>query len=104
MTQMIRKQIYIKKRQNTQLKRMAKARGISEAEIIREASDQQISGGFTQMPKSNPEALEKLFLYARSRRQLEGGEPYHWNRADAYEDREEKLAAHHTQKTPKSTR
>jgi hypothetical protein len=101
MSQMIRKQIYIQKRQNTQLKRMAKSRGVSEAEIIREAIDQKISGGVTQVPKSDPEALEKLFLFARSRRRLAGGEPYKWNRADAYEEREEALAAHHAPKTPK---
>ena len=31
MTQMLRKQIYIPKRQQVQLKRLAKARGVSEA-------------------------------------------------------------------------
>ena len=37
MTQMLRKQIYIPKRQQVQLKRLAKARGVSEAEVIRQA-------------------------------------------------------------------
>jgi hypothetical protein len=39
MTQMVRKQIYIDKRQRAQLKRAAKARGTSEAELIRQAID-----------------------------------------------------------------
>lgn len=95
MTQMIRKQIYIQKRQATQLKRMAKARGVSEAEIIREALDQKISGGVTHSSPADPDALEKLFQSALARRALPGGEPYKWNRDDAYEEREEKLAARH---------
>jgi hypothetical protein len=37
MAQMIRKQIYIQKRQEERLKKVAEARGISEAEIIRRA-------------------------------------------------------------------
>jgi len=37
MSQMMRKQIYIQKRQQILLKRLARARGVSEAEIIRQA-------------------------------------------------------------------
>ena len=43
MSEMIRKQIYIPKRLETSLKRLAKKRRISEAEIIREAIDQHVS-------------------------------------------------------------
>jgi predicted DNA-binding protein len=43
MAEMIRKQIYIPKRLETSLKRLAKKRRISEAEIIREAIDQHVS-------------------------------------------------------------
>ena len=48
-THMVRKQIYIHKRQNTLLKRLSQARGVSEAEIIRQAIDREISG---EAPKS----------------------------------------------------
>jgi hypothetical protein len=37
MSEMIRKQIYISKRQEQLLKRLSQARGVSEAEIIRNA-------------------------------------------------------------------
>jgi len=43
MAEMIRKQIYIPKRLETSLKRLAKKRRTSEAEIIREAIDQHVS-------------------------------------------------------------
>ncbi len=43
MNEMIRKQVYIPKRLETSLKRLAKKRHTSEAEIIREAIDQHIS-------------------------------------------------------------
>jgi hypothetical protein len=42
MAQMVRKQIYIEKRQDALLKRQAKLRGVSAAELIREAIDRQI--------------------------------------------------------------
>ena len=44
MTQMVRKQIYIPKRQQLLLKRKAKAVGISEAELIRQAIDRNLEG------------------------------------------------------------
>ncbi len=43
MAEMIRKQIYIPKRLEASLKRLAKKRRTSEAEIIREAIDQHVS-------------------------------------------------------------
>ena len=44
MAQMLRKQIYIEKRQQALLKRLAKKRGVSEAEIIRQAIDREAGG------------------------------------------------------------
>jgi len=46
---MIRKQIYIPKRLETSLKRLAKKRRTSEAEIIREAIDQLMSAAQTTL-------------------------------------------------------
>jgi len=37
MSQMMRKQIYIQKRQQARLRRLARARGVSEAEVIRQS-------------------------------------------------------------------
>ena len=93
MTQMIRKQIYIQKRQELLLKRMAKARGVSEAEIIREAIDQQIGGNVTRAQHPDPEAFQKAYQHMLARRSLAGAEPYEWRRDDAYEERLEQLAS-----------
>jgi Ribbon-helix-helix protein, copG family len=93
MTQMIRKQIYVQKRQDTLLKRMAKARGVSEAEIIREAIDQQIGGGQTSTLHPDPDAFEQAYQHMLARRSLASGEPYNWRREDAYKERLAQLAS-----------
>ena len=41
MTDMVRKQVYIHQRQEATLKRLARQRGLSEAEIIRQAIDRE---------------------------------------------------------------
>ena len=43
-TNMVRKQIYIPRRQNALLKRLSQARGLSEAEIIRQAIEKEVAG------------------------------------------------------------
>jgi hypothetical protein len=40
----VRKQIYIQKRQDALLKRLDQARGLSEAEIIRQAIEREVAG------------------------------------------------------------
>jgi len=44
-TRMVRKQINIHQRQNALLKRLVQERGLSEAEIIRQAIDHEIGRG-----------------------------------------------------------
>ncbi len=89
MTQMVRKQIYIPRHQEVRLKRLAKVRGVSEAEIIRQALDQQLSGGTSLpfQPDSKAwEAARKFMqeLYAQgplpNRRRK-------WAREELYEER-----------------
>jgi len=82
----IRKQIYIDPRQERLLKREAKARGVSEAELIRRAIDSVASrrhwGG------TNPAALDKFLEFARQRAaqgELPGKRD--WTREEAYEER-----------------
>ena len=41
MVQMIRKQVYIQRQQEAALKRLSQSRGLSEAELIRQAIDRQ---------------------------------------------------------------
>ena len=85
---MIRKQIYIASRQDTLLKKIAKQRGVSEAEVIRQALDREV-----QMPgiEQNIEtAFAKMenFMNERKARHTGTGDPYKWNRAEIYDERE----------------
>ncbi len=88
MTQLVRKQIYILKRQEALLKRKAKTVGISEAELIRQAIDHNLEGGGQRPFRRDPEAWEKAYKFMLSR-QVRGAttEPYRWKREDAYEER-----------------
>ncbi len=89
MTQMVRKQIYIDKRQKAQIKRAAKARGVSEAELIRQAIDQQLAGNAKGLPR-DPEAWARAIALMRSL-QAQGPLPNRrrtWTREELYEERE----------------
>lgn len=63
MTQMVRKQIYIPKRQQLLLKRKAKAVGVSEAELIRQAIDHNLEGGGQRSFRRDPEAWDKAYKF-----------------------------------------
>ena len=85
---MVRKQIYILKRHEALLKRLAKQRGLSEAEIIRQALERE-----TQFPAPagrEDKALEKLLAFAdeRNARFAGQGEPAKWQRDELYAGRE----------------
>ena len=84
----IRKQIYLEKRQDRQLKRLAEARGVSEAAVIRELIDAQAAGGATSPLPPDRAAWEAILQFARQRAQSGlTGEPYKWNREELYEER-----------------
>jgi hypothetical protein len=83
-----RKQIYLAKHQQMLLARMAKARGVSEAEIIRRAIDREAMGDATQSVATDAEALDEIIQFALSRRQQEtAGAAYKWSREDPYSER-----------------
>lgn len=85
---MIRKQIYLDQRHDDLLKRLAKARQASEAEIIRQALDREALAGQWLGP-NNPTAWRTLLDGFEARTALPPtAEPYSWRRADAYEERE----------------
>ena len=89
MTQMVRKQIYIQERQNLLLKRLAEARGVSEAEVIRQALEREFTGENKQAVVADVRAMEEFFEFALSRRSLpRTGKAYQWNRQEIYEERE----------------
>jgi hypothetical protein len=88
-TRMVRKQIYLQSRQNALLKRLARVRGLSEAEIIRQAIEREISGVPVQPAQSDRAAWQELIAFLDARQQSSsGGQPYRWNREDIYAERE----------------
>lgn len=89
MADMIRKQIYISRRQEELLKRLSQARGVTEAEIVRSAIDRQLYGDSTPLgpAQTQPSALKDFIQLARTRRERMG-EPARWNREELYEERE----------------
>ena len=91
----IRKQIYLEKRQDRQLKRLAEARGVSEAAVIRELIDAQAAGGATSPLPPDRAAWEAILQFARQRSQSRvTGEPYKWNREELYEERMKRYDRH----------
>ena len=87
---MIRKQIYIPRRQNLMLKRLAKQRGVSEAEVIRQALEREADRSVSAARDSR-QALEEIIAFARSLRsrpESMKGKPYKFNRDELYEERE----------------
>jgi len=88
MAQMLRKQIYISKKQRALLKRLSQLRGLSESEIIRQAIEREATSGGETPVVGDTDALEEIIAFALSRRDLEtAGEPYRWQREDAYDER-----------------
>jgi hypothetical protein len=89
MSTMIRKQIYLQKRQNTLLKKVAEARQTSEAEIIRQALERELSGGNVKQVQVSEEAWTKALAFMQGLREQGplGGQPRDWKREDLYEER-----------------
>lgn len=87
MTQMLRKQIYIPKRQQVQLKRLAKARGVSEAEVVRQAIEREVLLTASQPTAGDRSALEEFLRFGASRRATEDTTERAWTRDELYEER-----------------
>ena len=89
MSDMVRKQIYINRRQEVVLKRLARLRGISEAEIIRRAIDHEMEQVQPFSVPYDPAAWEDILRFVAERKQAGiTGQPYRWNRQLLYEERE----------------
>jgi hypothetical protein len=89
MAQMIRKQVYIEPRHEAILKRLARALGVTEAELIRQAIDRQVSGGKLQPAQLDPVAWEEAyqFMLALHARGALPEQTRKWKREDVYEER-----------------
>jgi hypothetical protein len=87
---MIRKQVYIEERHDRMLKRRARQRGVTEAEIIRHALDTiEIGGSGRARHTPDPVAGRKVVAFMRSlctgRRRAPTGR--RWARESLYQDR-----------------
>lgn len=87
MTHMLRKQIYIPTRQQVILKRLAKARGISEAEIIRQAIEREVAANAARPVAGNRSALEDFIRFGLSRQATMDSTQRTWTRDELYDER-----------------
>jgi hypothetical protein len=67
MSEMIRKQFYIHKRQHLLLRRLSQARGVSEAEIIRQAIEREATGVSPQSAPPDRAAWEEIMDFVTLR-------------------------------------
>jgi len=86
---MVRKQIYLPKRQNQFLKRLAKQRGISEAEVLRLALERE-EKAITYPVRESAEGWDEILRFVKERQAAYAGQgkPVQWNRQELYEERE----------------
>lgn len=99
MSDMVRKQIYINRRQEALLKRLSKLRGISEAEIIRRAIDRETAQGHPLASSMDRSAWEEILKFVEERLKMEKtGESLIWDRQEIYAERENRLFPDPSQK------
>ncbi len=84
---MVRKQIYLPKRQNQVLKRLAKQRGVSEAEVIRQAVEREAEAA-TYPIRDEEESWKRIQQFVAERKATYAGQgkPVQWNRQDLYDE------------------
>lgn len=87
MTQMLRKQIYIEKRQQAVLRRLAKKRGVSEAELIRQAIEREALLSATRSVTHDRSALEDFLRFGLSRQATKDTVTRAWTRDELYDER-----------------
>jgi hypothetical protein len=84
MTRMIRKQVYIRKDQDSQLKRAAKELGVTESELIRRGVD-HATAEVVKGPR-DPEAWEEAMAFMRKRAAMKVPQTGRtWTRDELYE-------------------
>lgn len=84
MERMVRKQIYIKNRQEEQLKRLVHETGLSEAELIRQAIDSQSRTTYPLVLDAAAWQTERRFIQELiAQGPIQGGR--NWQRQDLHE-------------------
>ena len=92
MSEMVRKQFYIYKRHQILLRKLARAKGVSEAEIIRQAIEHEAGGSERWPTAADRNAWEEILAAVEARKTLGvRAIPYHWDRQDAYLERERRF-------------
>ncbi len=88
MSQMVRKQIYIQKNQEERLKKVAESRGVSEAEIIRRALDNELKRAGYRLAYDD-EAMQRLYqaMLDMDKKPPVPPSKRDWSREDLYEER-----------------
>lgn len=88
---MVRKQVYLSSKQNQLLKRLARRRGVSEAEVIRQALARETE--IIAPLNDSSQALVKMIAFAEERKiKFAGqGEPFQWNREELYQERKNRF-------------
>ena len=86
---MVRKQIYLPRQQDQALKHMAKERGVSEAEVIRQALEREAEST-ASIPREGIKAWDTILRFLQKRKEAlsKKGKPVVWNRQELYEERE----------------
>jgi len=87
MTQMLRKQIDIPKQQPVQVTHPAKARGDSEAEIIRPAIEREVLLTASQLAVNDRSTLEAFLQFGSSCRATGDATGRTWTRDELYDER-----------------
>ena len=86
MSTKVRKQIYLERRQDQAIKREAKARGVSEAEVLRQRLDREESGE----PRGGDDVSAVDSFLSAARRwssKPASSRQWRWNRDELYEER-----------------
>ncbi|HKS25794.1 MAG TPA: hypothetical protein VJZ76_23590 [Thermoanaerobaculia bacterium] len=86
---MVRKQFYIDQQHEEKLKRIAQERGVTEAEVIRQAIEGIGTPPAASQRLPDPEAFQKLIasMRAAGRRRPKSGPRERWTRESLYEER-----------------
>ena len=85
MSNMVRKQIYLERRQVSAIQRKAKASGLNASEVIRQAIDRDLSRDSSAFSHPDPAAWDEIeaFLVSQADKPLEGN-AYPFNREEFY--------------------
>lgn len=87
---MIRKQVYLTPEQARRLNELAERRGVSQAEVIRQALRKETveAAPKPEISAERRAAWEAILRTIEERKKLPPGEPVRWTREALYEERE----------------